>query len=75
MRRIKLARLLAGLSRKQAASRSGMGVRTLSAWEDGEANPSWPGVIKLAEVYGVPTDSLAGDFLLGDLVEATRNHA
>ncbi len=75
MRRIKLARLLAGLSRKQAAPRAGMGVRTLAAWEDGEAAPSFSGVIKIAEIYGLPVDALAGEFVLGDLIGATRNHA
>ncbi|MBU6428507.1 MAG: helix-turn-helix domain-containing protein [Cyanobacteria bacterium REEB65] len=74
MHRIKLARLVAGLSRKQVATRSIIGVRTLAAWEDGEATSRFPGVVKLSEIYGVPADALAGDFTVADLVEAKANH-
>lgn len=75
MRRLKLARLLAGFSRGQAAGRARLGHRTLASWEDGEARPPFAGVLNLAQLYGVPAESLAGDYELRDLVEATRNHA
>jgi transcriptional regulator with XRE-family HTH domain len=51
--RLKELREQAGLSQKELAERAGLGQRSVSNWEQGAREPSWPNVVALAEALGV----------------------
>lgn len=50
------ARVNAGLSQKQAATRLGVNTATLSNWESGKTSPDVDKFKALCEIYGCPTD-------------------
>ena len=57
--RLKNARLDAGLSQQQLADKSGVAMRTIQNWENGERRPSnFTKVEQIAKVLGVTTTEL-----------------
>jgi transcriptional regulator with XRE-family HTH domain len=52
-RRLKELRDETGLSQKELATRAGVGQRSVSNWEQGLKQPTWPNVIALAEALQV----------------------
>lgn len=52
--RIRLARLYLGLERREFAELTGVGLRTLAAWENGEREPKLKSIRKIAKATGRP---------------------
>lgn len=50
--RLKDSRKRAGLKQEEAASRIGVGQSTISMWENGQSNPRFGMLPKIARVYG-----------------------
>lgn len=59
--RLRHYRERAGLTKEQAAVRSGRGFRTLEVWERGVRTPSVENLRQLAALYGVPVVDLLGE--------------
>ena len=55
---MKAARVNAGLTQAEAASKIGIAQSTLKNWENGTTCPKSPYFMKLCEVYNVPCDSI-----------------
>lgn len=55
---IKKQRLLRGWEQTEAAAKLGVGRRTLSSWETGEASPQLTGRAALNRVYGPPGETV-----------------
>lgn len=55
-KRLKEARIRAGLSGKEAAAALGISASTLSGWENGIHEPTFAMAIKMAELYNVNLD-------------------
>ena len=49
----------AGFTQEELADRAGMPVHSLRNHEQGQRQPSWPAVIKLARALGVSTEEFA----------------
>jgi len=60
MNRIKLTRLVRERSQKEIALTVGVAQPTVSAWENGKKSPSLENLKKLAQIYDVSMDYLAG---------------
>lgn len=58
--RIREAREAAGLSRVDLAARSGVGARTIEAYEQGRAEPTVRRAQKIAAALGLSLDRLLG---------------
>lgn len=59
-KRLKTLREERGLSQKAAAESTGINVITLSGYEVGRAEPHMAALVKLADLYGVSLDYIAG---------------
>ncbi|WP_311765178.1 helix-turn-helix domain-containing protein [Streptomyces zingiberis] len=59
-RRIRLRRTQLGLSREEAAARAGMAPGYLAYLEEHAADPSAPGIVRLAGALGTSADTLRG---------------
>jgi transcriptional regulator with XRE-family HTH domain len=68
--RLREARRQAGLSQELACSKTGYALRSLTRWENSEAQPSFETVARLAECYGVSLDWIAGRVSHTPLVRA-----
>lgn len=55
---LKAARVNAGMSQSEAASRLGVAVSTLRNWEAGKTFPTKPKIDMICELYGIPFDVL-----------------
>jgi transcriptional regulator with XRE-family HTH domain len=55
--RLKELREQAGISQKELAARAGLGQRSISNWEQGMREPSWPNVVALSETLGVSCEA------------------
>ncbi|MDT2909667.1 helix-turn-helix transcriptional regulator [Lactococcus lactis] len=72
---IKKARLKSGLTQAQVAEKLGVSQAQYARWESGGRNPKDDTLEKLAEVFGVGTDTLKGrDDGLEDIVNLLREH-
>lgn len=61
MKNYKELRLKAGfLTLKEASAKLGIGINTLSRWENGKRNPSLEFIRKLAALYHVTPNELLG---------------
>ena len=60
MNRFRAAREKAHLSQKSAAISIGVKPPSMSAWENGTANPSIENLVAMAALYGVTVDYLLG---------------
>lgn len=60
-RKLKEARLAAGLTQEQAANAAQVSRQTMSSWENGRSVPDVVSVVRLAEVYGISLDTLVQD--------------
>ena len=58
--RLKLARDRAGMSQEEVSQRFGLPTRSLTRWENGRCEPGFEKVVRLAELYGVSADWIAG---------------
>jgi len=58
--RLREARLNAGLSQEKVEADLGFATRSLTRWENGVCDPGYGKVIRLAELYGVSLDWIAG---------------
>lgn len=58
MNKLKISRIKSGLSAKAVAAELNVTQQTISYWENGHRQPSMENYIKLAKIYGVPTDCL-----------------
>ena len=58
--RMELARRRRGFSKTRLSQESGFAVRSITAWENGELDPSDSAVSKLAEALGFPVDFFSG---------------
>lgn len=56
----KTARELKGFTQKEVALTLKVSVQAVSYWEVGERKPSYPILLKLADLYGTTTDYLLG---------------
>ena len=63
--RIKICRNARGLTQQNVADALSTGLRNFQKYESGDASPTLGGLVKLAELFDVPTDFLLGrdDFL------------
>lgn len=52
------ARVNAGLSQKEAATKLGVSNKTLSSWENGTSFPNAQSISKICELYVVPFDNI-----------------
>lgn len=57
----KACRLKANMSQQYAASAIGVGIATLSRWENGKTSPDAVQVRAMAELYGVTADALIAE--------------
>ena len=57
---LRAARIVAGLNQCDVADKLGVAQGTLSKWERGVTSPSICVAAKMAEMYGVSLDKLAG---------------
>lgn len=57
---LKLVRLERRALRYEVAKKIGVADRTLARWEEGENSPPLNEAVKLAEIYGVTLEQLAG---------------
>ena len=72
---IKKARLDAGLTQLEVAEKLGVSQAQYARWENGGRNPKDETVEKLAEIFGVATDTLKGrDDGLEDIVNLLRKY-
>lgn len=72
---IKKARLKSGLTQAQVAEKLGVSQAQYARWESGGRNPKDDTLEKLAEVFGVGTDTFKGrDDGLEDIVNLLREH-
>lgn len=60
-RRVKAARVLAGLRREDVAERTGVNIGTLAEWERGQRQPHTRFLGSLAHSLGVRVDELFDD--------------
>ena len=58
--RVSTARLKAGLSQAEAARKTGVNPVTVWRWETGKSDMTFREAVKLAEIYDVSLDYLAG---------------
>ena len=56
----KAARVIAGLTQKEACDRIGVAQSTLSGWENGVCSPPLSVAVRMSAIYNVPLDQLAG---------------
>ena len=59
--RIRAARQAAGLSQEKLAERLGLTRQAVTKWETGQSAPSTENLLHLAEVLGVPVNTLLGE--------------
>lgn len=52
------ARVNAGLTQEEVASKMKIGKRTIINWEKGVAMPSFADVSMLSDIYGIPIDNI-----------------
>ncbi|MBS5180860.1 MAG: helix-turn-helix transcriptional regulator [Streptococcus salivarius] len=72
---IKKARLKSGLTQVQVAERLGVSQAQYARWENGGRNPKDDTLEKMAEIFGVGTDTLKGrDDGLEEIVELLRKY-
>lgn len=64
---LKIARKHAGLTQAQASESTGIPLGTLRRWEQGVNEPDMESVVKLAELYGVSTDTILGSKFAEDI--------
>ena len=64
---LKIARKYAGLTQTQASEATSIPLGTLRRWEQGVNEPDMESVLKLAELYGVSTDTILGSRYAEDL--------
>ena len=64
---LKIVRKYAGLTQSQVANATGIPLGTLRRWEQGVNEPDMESVVKLAELYGVSTDTILGSRFAEDL--------
>ena len=55
------ARMARGFTQEQAAEKLGVSQPTYQRWEAGTRTPRAANLVKIAELYGVPMDSLLGE--------------
>lgn len=55
---LKAARVNAGLSQKEAASKIGISNKTICSWENGKTYPDQPMIEKICAVYAVTYDMI-----------------
>lgn len=58
--RLAFARRRAGLRLEEASVKADVSSRAITSWERGEHSPIAPGIVRLADVYGISLDWLAG---------------
>ena len=58
--RIRFTRMARGLTQQQTADALHTGLRNYQKYESGDANPTLEGLIKIADIFNVPTDFLLG---------------
>ena len=56
--RIKLCRIACGMTQQHVADALSTGLRNYQKYESGHANPTLDGLVKLADLFKVPTDFL-----------------
>lgn len=72
---IKKARLKSGLTQAQVANKLGVSQSQYARWESGGRNPKDDTLEKLAEIFGVGTDTIKGrDDGLEEIIELLRKH-
>lgn len=64
---LKIVRKHAGLTQAQASEATGIPLGTLRRWEQGVNEPDMESVVKLAELYGVSTDTILGSKFAEDI--------
>ena len=55
---LKAARVNAGLTQKEAGEKIGVDTGTIRSWEQGESEPRISQAYAIAELYGIPLDSI-----------------
>ncbi|MBR7072476.1 MAG: helix-turn-helix transcriptional regulator [Eubacterium sp.] len=55
---LKAARVNAGLTQKEAGAEIGVDEGTIRSWEQGETEPKISQAYAIAELYGIPVDSI-----------------
>lgn len=74
-RQFKAARLNIKMTTAEACEKIGIAQPTLSAWENGKKTPSVEAIERMADLYGVSTDYLLGDWCLFVTILRSRSAA